>query len=250
MITLGGRTALVTGGSRGIGRATALMLAEAGADVGITYHTRDGEAADVARKIRALGRRAYAGGGDLSEPETATRLVREASVALGPIHILVLNAGVWPREAVPLSDMSPEQWHRTCRVNLDGIFYTVQAALPAMEPPGRIIVVGSTAGQRGEVGHADYAASKGALMTLTRSLAGECAPDHTVNLVAPGWVDTEMSEENLAGAAGDRIRAEIPLGRIAAPEDIAGPILFLASDLARQMTGSVLSVNGGSVLSS
>lgn len=249
MITLEGRTALVTGGSRGIGRATALMLADAGADVGVTCRSRRADAEAVTHEIRSRGRKAFLGMGDHGDPATMPRVIRDVSAAFGGLDILVVNAGVWPPDPVPLRSMSPEQWSSTCRANLDAVFYTVRAALPVLRPgTGRIILVGSTAGQRGEGGHADYAATKGALLALTRSLAVECAPDLTVNCVAPGWVDTEMTTEALTGSDRGRAVSGIPLGRIASPEDIAGPIVFLASDLARHMTGSVVSVNGGSVL--
>jgi len=249
MITLEGRTALVTGGSRGIGRAAALMLADAGADVGVTCRSRRVDAEAVAQAIRGRGRKAFVGMGDHGDPETMPQVIREMTAAFGGLDILVVNAGVWPPKAVPLRKMQLDQWSSTCRANLDAVFHTVRAALPVLRPgTGRIILVGSTAGQRGEGGHADYAATKGALIALTRSLAVECAPELTVNCVAPGWVDTEMTSEALSGPARARAVAGIPLGRIATPEDIAGPIVFLASDLARHMTGSVVSVNGGSVL--
>jgi 3-oxoacyl-[acyl-carrier protein] reductase len=131
--------------------------------------------------------------------------------------------------------------------NLDAVFHTVRAALSVLRPGGRIVIVTSTAAQRGEAFHADYAASKGALQSLAKSLAVECAPDITVNCVAPGWVATDMTARVLAGPAGTEAAAGIPLGRIPPPVDIAGPILFLCSDLARHITGEVLNVNGGSV---
>lgn len=249
MIRLEDRTALVTGGSRGIGRAAALMLADAGADVGVTCRNRRADAEAVSQEIRGRGRKAFVGIGDHGDPETMPRVIREVTTAFGGLDILVVNAGVWPPDAVPLREMRLEQWTSTCRANLDAVFHTVRAALPVLRAgTGRIILVGSTAGQRGEGGHADYAATKGALIALTRSLAVECAPDLTVNCVAPGWVDTEMTTRALTGQDRARAVAGIPLGRIATPEDIAGPIVFLASDLARHMTGSVVSVNGGSVL--
>lgn len=248
MIDLAGRAALVTGGSRGIGRATALMLAQAGADVGISYHTRVADAQAVEREVRRLGRRCYLGGGDLADAAVAERIVRECRAALGALDIVVANAGIWPPEALPLREMPEAHWRRTMAMNLDAVFHTIRAALPALRPGGRIVIVSSTAAQRGEAGHADYAASKGALVSLTKSLAVECAPDLTVNCVAPGWVATDMTAEALAGEDGERARAGIPLRRIPPPEDIAGPILFLCSDLARHVTGEVLNVNGGSVL--
>jgi 3-oxoacyl-[acyl-carrier protein] reductase len=248
MIDLTGQSALVTGGNRGIGRAVALLLARAGADVALTYHTREEEAEAVVREIRALGRRAHAVGGDLALPETVQRVVTEVRREVGELDIFVANAGIWPAEEVSLASMPVERWRRTIEANLDSVFLTTRAALGLMRPNGRVVLVSSTAGQRGEAFHADYAASKGALISLTKSLAIECAPDLVVNCVAPGWVDTEMSWPAFGEANRDRITRSIPLERIATAEDIAGPILFLCSPLARHITGEVLNVNGGSVL--
>jgi len=248
MIDLTGQAALVTGGSRGIGRAAALLLARAGADVALTYHTRQDDAEVVAQEIRGLGRRALAIGGDLGRPETAPRMVGEVSQELGELDIFVANAGIWPDEELALSRMPLERWRRTLEANLDSVFYSTQAVLGIMRPNGRVVLVSSTAGQRGEAYHADYAATKGALISLTKSLAVECAPHLVVNCVAPGWVDTEMSWPAFGAGNRDRIASTIPLGRIATADDIAGPILFLSSPLARHITGEVLNVNGGSVL--
>ena len=248
MIDLAGQVALVTGGSRGIGRAAALLLARAGADVGLTFHTRADEAEAVAREIRALGRRAYVGGGDLSDPEVVDRLVAGVRREFGELDIFVANAGVWPPDEVPLSDMPLARWRRTVAANLDSVFLSTRAALGMMHTGGRVIIVSSTAGQRGEAYHADYAATKGALIALTKSLAVEHAPNITVNCVAPGWVDTDMSLPAYTDDNRERIRRSIPLQRIASAEDIAGPILFLCSSYARHITGEVVNVNGGSVL--
>ena len=247
MIDLTGRRALVTGGSRGIGRAAALLLARAGADVALTYHTRAADAESAADQIRALGRRAVVDGGDHGDPAVAARVAATAADALGGLDIVVVNHGIWPPEDVPLARLPPERWSRTLAANLDSVFHVVQAALRLMDR-GTIVIVASTAGQRGEAGHGDYAASKGALISLTKSLAVECAPRVTVNCIAPGWVDTDMSAGSLHGAAAARIVATIPLGRAATAEEIAGPIVFLCSDLARHITGEILNVNGGSVL--
>jgi 3-oxoacyl-[acyl-carrier protein] reductase len=248
MIDLAGNTALVTGGSRGIGRATALLLARAGADVGITYQTRREAAEAVAGEIRALGRRSWIGGGDHGDPAVVDVLVEGVRAALGPLDCFVANHGIWPVEEVPLRDMDEARWRHTLRANLDGVFLTTRAALRIMRPGGRVVLVSSTAGQRGEAFHADYAATKGAIISLTKSLCVECAPHITVNAVAPGWVDTEMSWPAFGDGAKERIAATIPLRRIPPPEDIAGPILFLCSHLARHITGEILNVNGGSVL--
>jgi 3-oxoacyl-[acyl-carrier protein] reductase len=248
MISLAGRTALVTGGSRGIGRATALGLAQAGADVAITYLSRAAEAEAVAAQIRALGRRAVVFGGDLADPSTCDRMADTVGRAFGRLDVFVANAGIWPAEDVPLVELSWERWRATMAADLDGVFLSTHAALRVMGEGGRVVLVSSTAGQRGEAFHADYAATRGAVIALTKSLALECAPGILVNCVAPGWVDTEMCESAFAGEGRERVRQTIPLRRIPPPEDIAGPIVFLCSDLARHVTGEVLNVNGGSVL--
>jgi 3-oxoacyl-[acyl-carrier protein] reductase len=248
MIDLEGRTALVTGGSRGIGRATALLLARAGADVALTYHSRAADAEAVAASIRAMGRRAHLSGGDLSPPEVALAMAEGVGRAFGRLDCFVANAGTWPPEDVPLADLSVERWRATLAANLDAVFFSTRAALGLMGPGGRVVIVSSTAGQRGEAFHADYAATKGALIALTKSLAIECAPGILVNCVAPGWVDTDMCVPAFEGEGRERVRLTIPLRRIPPPEDIAGPIVFLCSDLARHLTGEVVNVNGGSVL--
>lgn len=248
MISLEGKIALVTGGSRGIGRAAAILLARAGAHVALTYHTRAAEAESAAREIQSLGRRAYVAGGDLADPAVIDRLSSGIQREFGRLDVLVANAGIWPPDEVALTAMSPEQWRRTMSANLDAVFLSTRAALRLMGPGGRVVLVSSTAGQRGEPYHADYAASKGAIIALTKSLAVECAPDILVNCVAPGWVDTEMSAPALTEESRARLQLTIPLGRIAPAEDIAGPILFLCSDLAGYVTGEVVNVNGGSVL--
>jgi 3-oxoacyl-[acyl-carrier protein] reductase len=243
------RRALVTGGSRGIGRAIALHLAGAGADVCIGYRTREEDARAVVARARAVGSRANALRADLSDPDAAAALVTGAVEALGGLDIFVANAGVWPPAAVPLAELDDARWRSTLSINLDGLFWTTRAAARVIADAGRIVLIGSTAGQRGEAGHADYAASKAALGGLVKSLAIELAPRAvTVNCVAPGWVDTEMCEEPFAAGGRERIEAGIPLGRVACPDDIAGPALFLCSALARHVTGTTLSVNGGAVL--
>lgn len=249
MIDLSSRRAFVTGGSRGIGRATALLLARAGASVAIGYATRRDEADATVAAIQAGGGRAEAVGGDLGDQAAADRVV--AQVARGGLDLLVVNHGIWPPIPQAVSAMTAEQWERTRRANLDSVFYVTRAAIPHLPEGGRIVLVASTAGQRGEAFHADYAATKGAVISLTKSLAVELAPRITVNCVAPGWVDTEMSAVPYAadGGAGRRaIERTIPMGRVATPEEIAGPILFLCSDLAAFLTGEILNVNGGSVL--
>lgn len=246
---LDGRRALVTGGSRGIGRAIALHLAGAGADVCIGYRARAHEAAAVVAEARAVGSRATALRADLSDPDAADGLVDAAVEALGGLDILVANAGVWPPDDVPLAELTDARWRATLAVNLDGVFRTTRAAARVIADGGRVVLIGSTAGQRGEAGHADYAVSKAALSGLVKSLAVELARRAvTVNCVAPGWVDTEMCEEPFARGGREAIVSGIPLGRVAEPDDIAGPTLFLCSVLARHVTGTTLSVNGGAVL--
>jgi 3-oxoacyl-[acyl-carrier protein] reductase len=248
MIALDGRTALVTGGSRGIGRAVAVLLARAGADVAIGYRSRSSEAEAVAGEVRALGRRAVLTRGDLGDPAAADRMAAEVGQVFGRLDIFVANAGVWPAAAVPLGSLPLPRWRATMAANLDAVFFSTRAALGLMGPGGKVVLVSSTAGQRGEAGHADYAATKGALIALTKSLAVECAPDILVNCVAPGWVDTDMSAPAFGGGEKARIASTIPLRKIPSAEEIAGPILFLCSDLASHVTGEVVNVNGGSVL--
>jgi 3-oxoacyl-[acyl-carrier protein] reductase len=246
------KVALVTGGSRGIGAATVRMLARAGADGALTYHRREEEAEVVRRSAAASGRRWSVMRADLADSAACGRVVEQTVGTFGRLDLFVANAGIWPPQDVSVAEMAAEQWRRTMATNLDSVFFGTQAALRVMKPGGRVVIVSSTAGQRGEAFHADYAATKGALISFVKSVAVEVArKDITVNAVAPGWVDTEMSAEPYGrdGGAGRRaIEQAIPLGRIASAEDVAGPIVFLCSPLARHITGEVLNVNGGSVL--
>jgi 3-oxoacyl-[acyl-carrier protein] reductase len=249
VIDLRGKRALVTGGSRGIGAATARLLARAGAAVTIGYRSRQADAQAVVRELETFGVAATAHAADISTRAGAEALVRATVDAQGGLDLFVGNAGIWPEEEVPVSAMDDERWLRTMRENVDSIFYTTRAVARVIADSGRIVLISSTAGQRGESFHADYGASKGAVISFTKSLAVELAPrDVTVNSVAPGWVDTEMVAGALQPAARARANAGIPLGRIASAEDIAGPVLFLCSPLARHITGEILNVNGGSVL--
>ena len=249
MIDLRGKRALVTGGSRGIGAATARLLARAGADVAIGYRSRAAEAEALVQELAGYGVRAVAEAADLGDPAGAARLFERATRALGGVDIFVASAGVWPADPVRVAELDDERWRRTMRENVDAIFYTTRLAARAVGPGGRLVLVSSTAAQRGEAMHADYAASKGAMISFVKSLAVELAPsDVTVNCVAPGWVDTEMVAAPMAAGGRERAAAGIPLGRIASADDVAGPILFLCSALARHVTGEVLNVNGGSVL--
>jgi 3-oxoacyl-[acyl-carrier protein] reductase len=249
MISLRGKRALVTGGSRGIGAATALLLAECGADVGIGYRSRQTEAAEVVQRLAGRGVRAFAHAADLSVLAGTNSLFDRAEREFGGLDIFIGNAGIWPPTDVALTDMTDEHWRRTMTENTDAMFYTTRAAARRLDRGGRIVLVSSTAGQRGEAYHADYAASKGAMISFVKSLAVELAQKEiTVNAVAPGWVDTEMVADALESEGRERIARAIPVGRVATPRDIAGPIVFLCSELARHITGEILNVNGGSVL--
>jgi 3-oxoacyl-[acyl-carrier protein] reductase len=250
MIGLRGKRALVTGGSRGIGGATTQLLAELGAHVAIGYRSRRDDAEALAASLRdEHGVNAVSHAADISTMAGAESLVEFATKALGGLDLFVGNAGIWPCDDVSLAEMDDTQWRRTMAENVDSVFYTTRAVIRRISDHGRIVLVSSTAGQRGEPFHADYAASKGAMISFVKSLAPELAKrDITVNSVAPGWVDTEMCAQPFSGGGRERISAAIPLGRIAAPRDIAGPIAFLCSDLARHITGEVVNVNGGSVL--
>jgi len=185
---------------------------------------------------------------DLLDAATVAGMLDAIVAALGGLDFLVANAGIWPEPDVPLARMESARWADTLRANLDTVFTTTRATIPVLSPGGSIVFVSSTAAQRGEAFHADYAASKGALVSLTKSLAIECAPTATVNCIAPGWIDTDMAAGVLQGAYRAQVERAIPLQRIASPADIAGPILFLCSPLARHITGEILNVNGGSVL--
>jgi 3-oxoacyl-[acyl-carrier protein] reductase len=247
---LRGKRALVTGGSRGIGAATARLFAEHGVHVAIGYRSRSADANALATALREeFGVNTVAHAADVSTIEGAEALVDRAATELGGLDFFVGNAGIWPCDDVPLRDMSDTQWMRTMGENVSSMFFTTRAAIRRISDHGRIVLVASTAGQRGEAYHADYAASKGAMISFVKSLAPELGErDITVNSVAPGWVDTEMCEQPFAQGGRDRIASAIPLRRVAAPRDIAGPIVFLCSELARHITGEIVNVNGGSVL--
>ncbi len=249
LIDLRGKNAIVTGGSRGVGRATAILLAKAGASVGIGYRSREKEAAETVKILKGLGVEAWAEAGDLGNPEDAESLFKRADEEFAGLDIFVGNAGIWPPEDIPISEMPDGHWRRTVRENLDSVFYTTRAAARRIRDNGRIVLVSSTAGQRGEAYHVDYAASKGAIISMVKGLCVELgARGVTVNSVAPGWIDTEMAHPAMEGGSRAAIAAGIPIGRIPPAEDIAGPILFLCSELARHITGEILNVNGGAVL--
>ncbi len=247
---LRGRVAIVTGGSRGIGRAIVELFAELGADVVVNY-VRDPEAATASVKAaHERGAKAAACQADVSAADGAQKLVDFTKKQFGRIDILVCNAGIW--EGSPLDAMSEELWDRTIDINLKGTWSVCRAAIPEMKIQryGRIVIVASTAGQRGEANYSNYAASKGGQIAFTKSLAAELGEwAINVNAVAPGWVVTDMSRDTIGGEAERaEIARGIPVGKIATPEEIAAPIAFLCSDWARHITGEILNVNGGAVL--
>jgi 3-oxoacyl-[acyl-carrier protein] reductase len=249
VIDLAGRSALVTGGSRGIGRAICMALARAGARVAVNYRVESPSAALVVQRIEEAGGEAFCLSADVSRKAEAEMMVDETVARFGGIDVLVNNAGIWKGAAI--DEMSDGDWSEMLDVNLTGTFHCIRAAVPAMKSAGagRIVNVSSTAGQRGEAFHAHYAATKGAVISLTKSLATELAPHGiTVNCVAPGWVETDMTAESLSGPEREAILSSIPLRRVARPEEIAGAVVFLASDLASFVTGEILNVNGGAVL--
>jgi 3-oxoacyl-[acyl-carrier protein] reductase len=215
----------------------------------IGYRSRGADADVVVAELRSLGVQASSCAADIATRAGADALVAATVSELGGLDLFVANAGIWPAEDVGVAEMEDVRWSRTMRENVDSIFYTTRAVARVITDGGRIVFVSSTAGQRGEAFHADYGASKGAVISFTKSLAVELASrDVTVNSVAPGWVDTEMVAGAMAAEGRGRINAGIPLGRVASAEDIAGPIVFLCSSLARHITGEILNVNGGSVL--
>lgn len=250
MIGLHGKRALVTGGSRGIGAATAELLAQQGVHVAIGYRNRKADADALVQSLAsAHGVKTFAHASDISTVDGANELIDRSADALGGLDFFVGNAGIWIPDEASAAEMTDAQWRRTMSENVDSMFYTTRAAIRRMSDHGRIVLVASTAGQRGEAFHADYGASKGAMISFVKSLAPELGKrDITVNSVAPGWVDTEMCAQPFSAGGRDRIAANIPIGRIASPRDIAGPIVFLCSDLARHITGEIVNVNGGSVL--
>ena len=255
-LSVDGKVVLITGGSRGIGAATVKLFRSAGAQVVFNYRTA---------RERAEALVAASGGSaacvaieqELSTPDHGRQLVEQAMAAFGRVDCLIVNHGIWPPNDAPIDSMTDAQWRETMGVNLDSVFGLVRAAVGVMKSQektggarGHIVLVSSTAGQRGEAFHADYAASKGALISLTKSLSSELAGQGIyVNCVAPGWVATEMSAPAIEHPeTRAKIFATIPLGRVGDVNEIAGPILFLCTPLAGFISGEVLNVNGGAVL--
>jgi len=259
-LILEGKAALITGGSRGIGAETVRLFAQAGARVALNYRQARERAEELVAECGAGS--CFAIEQELSSPTEGRALVEKAVAAMGRLDILVVNHGVWPPQDAPIAQMEEAQWRRTMDVNLDSVFGLVQAAVAQMERQrpgangtghevgGHIVLISSTAGQRGEANHADYAVTKGAMISLTKSLSSELAAKGIrVNCVAPGWVATEMSAGTLDDPVlGPKVKALIPVGRAATPREIAGPVLFLCTPLAGFISGEVLNVNGGAVL--
>jgi 3-oxoacyl-[acyl-carrier protein] reductase len=252
MISLAGKAALITGGSRGIGAATVKLFAQSGADVVFNYYKSRDAAAQVQQEAKKHGTRIESLKADLGKMADAKKLVDFARERLGRIDILVANAGIWNAADEPIEKMSEREWDEMVRVNLKSAYSVIHYTVPHMiaQRGGRIVAISSTAGQRGEAFHTHYGATKGAIISFVKGLAAELARHNIlVNCVAPGWVDTDMSASVLRTKSGLKSAlVPIPLKRIGTAEDIAGPILFAASDLASFITGEVINVNGGSVL--
>jgi 3-oxoacyl-[acyl-carrier protein] reductase len=226
-----------------------MALARAGARVGINYRVERPWAELTVQRIVEAGGEAFCLCADIARPDEAEMMVQETHERYGRLDILVNNAGIW--RSSPIDEISDGEWAEMIGTNLTGTFHMIRAAVPLFKAAGsgRIINISSTAGQRGEALHSHYAATKGALISLTKSLATELAPYGVLtNCVAPGWVETEMTQEALASDAREAILAQIPLGRVAQPEEIAAAVVFLASELATFINGEVLNVNGGAVL--
>ena len=258
LLSLSGRVALITGGSRGIGAATVRLFRQAGAKVAFSYQSATATANNLAEELGGADH-CVALQQDLASAEDGRALVAAAVAAFGRLDCLVANHGIWPSHDAPIATMSTEQWRNTLSINLDSAFGLVQAAVAQMQAQtvseatnvkGHIVLVASTAAQRGEAFHADYAASKGALVSLTKSLSSELAGQGIYcNCVAPGWVATEMSKAALyEPATSKKVLATIPLGRVGHVDEIAGPILFLCTPFAGFCSGEIFNVNGGAVL--
>ncbi len=262
-LSLSNKVALITGGSRGIGAATVRLFIKAGAKVVFSYQKARSQADALVKECGETNCHAIAS--NLSDPDSARILVAEAAKKFGRIDILVANHGVWPAEDVAIEKMSDEQWRSTVSINLDAVFGLVKHTVVQMKSQmksqmkaqprsnsaaGHIVLISSTSGQRGEAFHCDYSATKGALISMVKSLSAELASSGIyVNSVAPGWVDTDMSRPAIDDPrSGEEIRRTIPLGRVGTPEEIAAPVLFLCTEYAGFITGEIFNVNGGAVL--
>jgi 3-oxoacyl-[acyl-carrier protein] reductase len=243
-----GRVALITGASRGIGRATARLYAEHGGQVAVHYQRDRAAAATIVTDIERLGVKARAFAADIDDSTVVDRMLHDVINEFGQLDVLVNNAGIW--KDGPIASITNEQIDEMIDINLKSLFYCCRAAVPHLKKTrGAIVNIASTAGQRGEAFHSHYAATKGATISFTKSLAPELIGDGIrVNCVAPGWVATDMSRDALAAPDADRYISLIPMGRAGTPEEIAGAIVFLASDWATFITGEILNVNGGAVL--
>ena len=250
MIDLRNTVTLITGGSRGIGAAIAGLFAKAGSHVVVNYRSDKKAALSVCAAAERLGVRAFPYKADVGSPREARRLVEAALKEFGTLDVLVNNAGIWTYGETGTT--TERVWDETMDANLKSVFALCNLVVPVFKAKraGNIITIGSTAGQRGEAFHSHYAASKGAILAYTKSLAAELGPHNIrVNVVSPGWVDTDMSADILRKP--DLLRPvleTIPLRRVATAEDVAGAVLFLASPLARHITGASINVNGGGVL--
>jgi 3-oxoacyl-[acyl-carrier protein] reductase len=248
---LSGKCALITGGSRGIGAATVRIFVEAGATVCFSYEKAKAEAERLAAECGP--QRCIPVQAELSSPAASAALVNAAVKHFGKIDILIANHGIWPAQDIAVNEMSDEHWRRTLAINLDSVFGLVKSAAAQMKRQGHgghMVLISSTAGQRGEAFHCDYAASKGAIISMVKGLSTELAPEGIyVNCVAPGWVETEMAAPALRDpATRERALRLIPLGRAGKPEEIAACVLFLCTRHAGFITGEIFNVNGGAVL--
>lgn len=251
-LSLDGRVAVVTGGSRGIGAAIVRMFVRAGARVVFNYQRAQAEAEKLADECGGNSR-CIAVKAELATTSSARILIDAAVQSFGRLDVVVGNHGVWPPHDQPVDEMPDEQWRSTLAINLDSIFGLVKYGVGQMKKQGdggHVVLISSTAGQRGEAFHCDYAASKGAMISMVKGLSTELARERIyVNCVAPGWVETDMAAPALHDPEfGKRVFATIPLGRAGKPEEVAATVLFLCTPHAGFITGEIVNVNGGAVL--